>query len=370
MAPRRLLSLDAFRGATIIGMIVVNHPGTWEHVYPPLRHARWHGITPTDWIFPFFIFITGISLTLSLTKRKESGAPQGALIRKILVRGLVIFLLGLLLYLSPRFEFATMRIPGVLQRIAVVYVICALLFLKTNWRTQVAVTIAILIGYWLLMTVVPVPGIGPANLEPTTNLGAWLDVTLMNGHLWTPDWDPEGLLSTLPAVATGLLGVLTGTFLRRKEKEPAVKVVWMFVFGCLFVFLGSVWHWIFPINKNLWTSSYVLYTAGLALFVFALCYWFADVLGYRGWTKPFVVYGTNAITIYMAAHLLSGWMVYSAEVTKAGGEVVSLYTWLYETLFAAWLSPINASLAFALVYTFIWMLPLWIMYKRKIFIKV
>jgi predicted acyltransferase len=249
-------------------------------------------------------------------------------------------------------------------------VICALLYLKTTWRTQVAVTIVLVIGYWLLMALVPVPGIGPANLEPSTNLAAWLDVTLMKGHLWKPDWDPEGLLSTLPAVATGLLGVLTGTFMRRKEEEPPVKLVWMFVLGCSFVFLGSVWNWVFPINKNLWTSSYVLYTAGLALFIFALCYWFADVLEYRGWTKPFVVYGTNAIIIYMVAHMFSRWMIVSAEVTQAGGEALSLYTWLYETLFASWLSPLNASLAFALVYTLIWMVPLCIMYKRKIFIKV
>ena len=367
---KRLLSLDAFRGLTIIGMILVNHPGNWGNVYPPLRHAQWHGLTPTDLIFPFFIFITGISIAFALGGRKDKGASQGELIQKLAIRSLVIFLLGLIFYLWPGFDFANMRIPGVLQRIALVYFFSSLIFLKTNWKQQLVITVVLLLGYWGLMTLVPVPGIGAANLEPGTNLGAWLDQVTMKGHLYNVNEDPEGLLGTLPAIASCLLGILTGTLIRDKKMNQDRKVIWMFVGGSLLSGLGYLWDLAFPINKNLWTSSFVVVTAGLGLLVFALCYWFFDVLGYGKYSKPMVVYGTNAIAIYMVAHMFSAVMASMIKIPVAGGEEVSLYYWLYKYFWGAWLSPINASLAFALSYSLIWMIPLWYMHKKRIFIKV
>lgn len=367
---KRLLSLDAFRGLTIVGMILVNHPGSWGHVYPPLRHATWHGLTPTDLIFPFFIFITGISIVFALGGLKESGASQSQLIGKLALRSLVIFLLGLLFYLWPDFNFAEMRIPGVLQRIALVYFFSSLIFLKTDWKQQASLVVIILLGYWALMSFVPVPGIGPANLEPETNLGAWLDQVTMKGHLYRPNEDPEGLLGTLPAIATGLLGILTGTLIRSKKINPDKKVVWLFVSGSLLSGLGYLWDLGFPINKNLWTSSFVVVTAGLGLIVFALCYWFFDVLEYGRFARPAVVYGTNAIAIYMVAHMFAGAMASLIQIPQSSGESVSLYYWIYKNIWASWLSPLNASLAFALSYALVWMAPLWYMHKKKIFIKV
>ena len=363
----RLVSLDLFRGLTIAAMIVVNNPGTWSHVYPMLRHAEWHGITFTDWIFPFFVFIVGISITLSLSRRMETGDNSTRLLFKIFRRSIVLFLLGLIFYLFPHFKLETMRIPGVLQRIAVVYLVCAILFLKTSWRMQIVLTGFILLLYWFLMAVIPVPGVGPANLEPATNLAARLDVLLLKGHLWKPDSDPEGILSTLPAIGTGLLGMLTGHWLRRKI-EDAVRTVWMFVFGIAGIVLGSIWGWFFPINKNLWTSSYVIYTAGIALLVLAAAYWLVDVKGYKRWTTPFIAYGANAITVYFISHCVASLLL--VIQVKTGDGTQSLHGWIYQHLCLSWLSPVNASLFYALTFTLIWLIPLWVLYRKRIFIRI
>jgi predicted acyltransferase len=364
---KRLLSLDLFRGMTIVAMILVNNPGTWQHVYPMLRHAQWNGLTFTDWIFPFFLFIVGISISLSMSKRLEAGDSQGHILLKIFRRSLILFLLGVFLYLFPDFKFATMRIPGVLQRIAVVYLICAIVFLKTSWRVQACLAGFLLLFYWLLMTVVPVPGVGSANLEPVTNLAARLDFLLLKGHLWKPESDPEGILSTLPAIGTGLLGMLTGHWLRRKM-EDSVKTVWMFVFGIAGIVIGSIWGWFFPINKNLWTSSYVLTTAGIGLLVLAACYWLVDVVGYKKWTKPFVVYGANAIGIYFVSHCVSS-LLYEINI-KSGETTQTIHGWILQKLCLSWLNPLNASLCYAIVFTMIWLIPLWILYRKRIFIKI
>jgi predicted acyltransferase len=351
-------------------MILVNNPGSWSNIYPPLRHAEWHGATPTDLIFPFFLFIVGVSISFSLSTRKYDEAGHSKLILKILKRSLILFGLGLFLHLFPSFDFATVRIPGVLQRIAVVFFICGIIFLKTSFRSQAYLMAAFLLGYWFIMTLIPVPGIGFTDLEPGKNLAAWLDNALLHGHLWTQTrtWDPEGILSTLPAIATGISGMLAGQWLRF-DTDPARKLVWMFVAANLAIMTGLIWDWVFPINKALWTSSFVLYSTGMALHVLAVCYWLIDVQGFKKWTKPFVVYGVNAITVFFLSGLIPRIMA-MINVTGADGRQTSLQPYLYNTLFTPFLSPVNASLAWALAFVLVWLGILWVMYNKRIIIKI
>lgn len=366
----RLISLDVFRGITIAGMILVNNPGSWGSIYPPLKHAEWNGCTPTDLIFPFFLFIVGVAITLSLSKRKDSGDDQKKILLNILRRGAILFFLGLILSGFPYFNLSTIRIPGVLQRIAVVYIVSSFLFLKTSFKVQVYLTFLFLIIYWILMTLIPVPGIGEANLDKTTNLGSWLDNLLLSGHLWSYSkvWDPEGILSTLPAISTALLGILTGHLLKSKN-DMTTKTVWLFVFGALLMLGGYIWDGWFPMNKSLWTSSYVLYSGGLALNFLAICYWFIDVKKITWWIKPFQVYGMNAITVFFLSGIVAK-LLYLTKITNASGSEVSLKQHLYSNMFLTWLSPINASLLWAIVYVLMWLGLMWVLYYKKIFIKV
>ena len=365
----RLLSLDVFRGVTVAAMILVNDPGSWDSVYSPLQHAKWDGCTPTDLIFPFFLFIVGVSISYALPNQLKKGKTKGQLMLKILKRGLIIFGLGLFLNTFPTFDMSTIRIPGVLQRIALVFVVCGFIFLNSNVRMQVYLTAFFLLFYWFLMTIVPVPGIGPANLEPATNLGAWLDNLLLNGHLWSNSkvWDPEGLLSTMPAFGTGLIGILTGTWIQSKN-DATVKVIWMLVFGAALIVLGMFWGLVFPINKALWTSSYVLYTGGLALQGLAICYWLVDQQGYKSWIPPFVAFGINAITAYFVAGILAKLLFFFK--VGSGEEAQSLWGFLYQNLFTSWLPPYNASLAWAICFVLVNFAVVWVMYKKKIIIKV
>lgn len=376
-SPARLLSLDVFRGLTVAAMILVNNPGSWAHIYAPLKHAEWHGCTPTDLIFPFFLFIVGVSISYALGSKKGY-MSHSKLIMTALKRALILFGLGLFLNLFPKVftepieAFSTVRIPGVLQRIAVVFFITAVIFIKTNPKTQLRLLISILIAYWAMMTLIPVPGVGYANLEKETNLGAWLDRTLLTeAHLWrsAKTWDPEGILSTLPAIATGLFGVLVGNWLKRKDREESVKISWMFSLGVLAVILGLIWDLCFPINKALWTSSFVLYAGGLATIGLALCYWLIDVQGYKKGTKPFVVYGVNAITVFFLSGLIPR-ILTMIKVSMPDGTIVNSREWMYETFFSPYFSPINASLAGAITFILIWLGILWWMYHKKIIIKV
>lgn len=367
----RLLSLDVFRGITIAGMILVNNPGSWSNIYPALEHAKWNGITPTDWIFPFFLFIVGVAITFSLTKRKERGDDHKRLMVQIFRRAAILFVLGLIMYGYPYFNLSTQRIPGVLQRIAVCYFFSSFIFLKAGVKTIAYISAALLFAYWGIMTLIPVPGVGYPNLEPATNLGAWLDRAILGlDHLWKGSkvWDPEGILSTVPAVSTTLLGVLAGYWLRKKI-EPAQKVVWLFVFGNAGLVLGTIWDIWFPINKGLWTSSYVVFTAGLALEFLAICYWLIDVKGFKWWTKPFVVYGMNAITVFFLSGIVAKTLGF-IRVTNAQGKETSLMGYLYNSMFTWWLSPVNASLAWAILNVLFWLGIMWILYAKKIFIKV
>ncbi len=364
----RLYSLDVFRGITVAAMILVNNPGSWDSVYPPLLHAKWHGCTPTDLIFPFFLFIVGVSIHFAYQPKLNEGLTKKN-VSKILRRTVIIFLLGMMLALVPTFNFSSVRIPGVLQRISLVFLFCSLIYFKTNWLSQIRLALVLLVGYFVLTTMLPVPGVGEASLEPETNLGAWLDRFLLNGHLWAQSktWDPEGLLSTIPAIATGILGMLTGQ-LFSKISAPAERVTWLFFIGAMLIVTGLAWGLIFPINKALWTSSYVLYTGGIAMQFLAACYWLIDVQGVKKWSTPFIYYGMNAIFVFVA----SGLLVKALTRIKIGeGEnELSLWSYLYENLYASWLSPKNASLGFALSLILFFLVILWQMYKRKIFVKV
>ena len=368
----RLLSLDVFRGMTVAAMVLVNNPGTWGAIYAPLRHASWHGWTPTDLIFPFFLFIVGVSVTLALGRRAGSAAGRSELHWKILRRSLIIFALGLFLAGFPYFELSTIRIPGVLQRIAVCYLSAALLFLHTTWRTQLGVAAALLIAYWVLMTVVPVPGLGrPSDLDsPEWNLAAYVDRVVFGPHVWKQAkvYDPEGILSTIPAVATTLSGVLTGHLLR--SRRPArEKLKWMLLAGAFSVALGLLWNFRFPINKALWTSSYVAFTSGAALWLLALCYWLVDVRGRRRWAVPFRIFGLNALAVFFLTGLAARLMGL-VKVTGADGRETSVHQYVYKNLFASWASPVNASLLFAVCFVLVWLGLMAILYRRNVFIKV
>ena len=368
---KRLLSLDVFRGLTVAAMILVNNPGDWGHIYSPFEHSAWNGCSMADLIFPFFLFIVGVSIVYALETKKADPAQHGKLVRGILRRAFILLFLGLLFSGFPYYNLDTIRIPGVLARISLVYGICGLIYVYTSRRSQLYIFWAILVIYYLLMTVVPVPGLGYATLDAKTNLGAWLDRALLGeAHLWKESvvWDPEGILGTLPSVATGLLGILTGTWLRRPDRDDATKVAWLFSAGTLAITAGLVWGLAFPINKSLWTSSYVLYTGGWACLVLALFYWIIDVQGYKRFTAPFVAYGVNAIVVYFFSQLMARSMnMY--KVTLAGQQV-SFKDSIYRSYFQSWLSPYAASLAFGMSLVLFWFCILWVLYRRKIIIKV
>lgn len=366
----RLISLDVFRGLTIAGMVLVNNAGNWNAVYPPLLHAQWNGWTPTDLIFPFFVFIVGVAIPLAFEKRKAAGGGQRDLYLKIFRRTAVIFLLGLMLNAFPftMDKLSHLRIPGVLQRIALCYFFASLIFLKAKARTQIVIAAALLIVYWAMVKLIAAPGFARGDLTMEGSLASWVDRTLLAGHTYRPLYDPEGLLSTIPAVATALIGALAGQWLMTR-RETLDKIAGLFAVGALCVITGYVWNSAFPINKALWTSSYVMFTGGLALQLLALCYWAIDLKGYKRWAQPFAVFGVNALALYV----LSGLMMKALLLVKTpmlDGSTGDLKMFIYDRVFATWLSPVNASLAFALSYVALWWLVMYALYRRRIFIKV
>lgn len=361
----RLLSLDVFRGLTIAAMTLVNNPGDWGHIYTPLEHAEWNGCTPTDLIFPFFLFMVGVAVVYAMESKKANGAGHTKIILSALRRAVILLLITWVTQLIFRwnFDLAHLRLPGVLPRIALVYFICTILYLKTSQKTRDWVFAGSLIGYYIIMTFVPVPGVGYVNLEPETNMGAWLDrLVFTPDHLWRSShtWDPEGLLGTLPALGTGLFGIRVGSWLKRKDRDDGVKVSWMFTYGAIAVILGLFWDLFFPINKALWTSSFVLYTGGLATIGLAMCFWLIDVQGHKKFTYPFVVFGANAITAYV----LSGFIPHYLYKLHIGDENI------YKALFAPHFTPVNASLVAAIFMVIVLWLVMWVLYLRKIFVKI
>lgn len=371
----RLLALDVFRGLTVAGMLLVNNPGSWDAIYPPLEHAKWHGWTPTDVIFPFFLFIVGITTHLSLTSRRARGASDRDLVVQIVKRGILIVLCGLALAAfpyTPLSRVTDMRFPGVLQRIGTAYLCGALLTFRSDWKQQIAMLVVILFGYWGAQTLIPVPGVaGPPSLDdPSGTLSAWLDRAIFGSHLWASSrtWDPEGLLTTVPAVGTVVLGVLCGRWLGTR-RDIMDRLVGMFALGALGMMAGLVWNWVFPINKSLWTSSYVLFTAGMGTTVLATCIWLVDVLGMRRWTTPSVVFGMNPLVAFLGSGMMARG-IYTLIKIDVDGERVPIQRLIYERVFLSWLDPRNASLLFAITFVFVWALLLWGLYRKRIFIKV
>jgi predicted acyltransferase len=396
----RLLALDVFRGLTIAGMLLVNDPGSWSHIYPPLRHAEWHGWTPTDLIFPFFLFIVGVTTHLSIAARRARGDDDRAIRRQILRRGALIFLFGLLLNWFPFFQWGAiqgnpapgfgdrilerlenLRIMGVLQRIGLAYIAAAFLTLRTTLKQQVVILAVILFGYWFAMTLLPVPDTGVLGAMAINtkdgHLAAWLDRLVfdwrsrgLGNHLWVGGvtWDPEGLLSTVPAVGTAMLGVLAGRWIGQ-PRALAERLNGLFAVGALGMMAGLMWHWSFPINKGIWTSSYVLFTAGMACVTLATIMWIVDVHGWRRWTKFFVIYGLNPIVAFVGSGILAR-LLYSILKVDYDGRRVSVVEAIYRTFVSWGLEPVNASLAFALSFVMLWFGILWVLYRRQIFLKV
>lgn len=369
-ATDRLISLDVFRGLTIAGMVLVNNPGSWADIYWPLAHAEWHGWTPTDLIFPFFLFIVGVAIPLAFGRRVDAGGTQRDLYLKVIKRTLIIFALGLFLNGFPFFNLSTIRIPGVLQRIAVCYLLASIVFLKIRVRTQLVIVMMLLLVYWLLMACLSAPGFPTGDLSKEGSVASFIDRVVLGSHIWSQGkvYDPEGLLSTIPALATTLLGVLTGQWLRT-TKSDYEKVAGMFVAGICCLVIGWAWNPFFPINKSLWTSSYVLFTGGLALQLLAFCYWLIDIKNYRAWAKPFEVFGVNAIALFVGSGIMAKLMGI-IKIPRADGSRPALKTWIYSSLFAWWAPPKVASLAFAIAFILLWLGLMWILYRRKIFIKV
>jgi predicted acyltransferase len=425
----RLLSLDVFRGITIAGMTLVNNPGSWEHIYWPLDHAEWNGLTPTDWVFPFFLFIVGVAIAIALGKRVEEGVTRSAY-TKIFSRFVLIYALGLATSVVPFFNFSktdapeamkmaiwllfaasifflllrnylvgsllaaaavislaamqlggynivlyhyeTIRIPGVLQRIAVCYLVTSLIFLHTNWKQQLGIGIVLLIAYWIVMTTISVPGCEVTTMnDKTCNLAAYIDRMIITvPHIWSQGkvYDPEGILSTIPAIVTCLSGVLAGTWLKTK-RDDYQKVSGILFFGVVLFALGWICNSFFPINKALWTSSYVLATSGLALLMLGCCYWLIDIKGYKAWAKPFIIFGANALALFVFSAFFSR-MLSALHVTGSDGQRISIGEWIYNNVFLALFQPINASLAFAICFILLWLFLMWLLYRKKIYIRV
>ncbi|MGB3511225.1 MAG: heparan-alpha-glucosaminide N-acetyltransferase domain-containing protein [Microcoleaceae cyanobacterium] len=365
----RLKSLDVFRGITIASMILVNNPGSWNHVYPILLHAEWHGCTPTDLVFPFFLFIAGVAMAFSLSKYTKEKQPTPQLYKRIVQRCLILFLLGLLLNGFPKYNLATIRIMGVLQRISLAYLLAAVAILNLSRKQLYFLCATLLIGYWAAMQLIPVPGYGAGNLSPEGNFAAYIDrLILTQQHLWAgKPYDPEGLFSTLPAVVTVVIGYYTGKWLKHQPSKSRTSLNFvMFGLSCLVV--GYVWGIFFPINKALWTSSYVVFTAGWALLLLAACYEAIEVRGWQKWSRPFEVMGLNAIFIFVASGFLARLMIYN-NVSRVENSP-NIKTWIYEQFFQSWAGPLNGSLLFAIINVLFWWVISEFMYRRGWFFKV
>jgi predicted acyltransferase len=369
----RLDSLDVFRGITIAAMILVSTPGTWTAVYTPLDHALWNGWTLTDLVFPFLLFAMGAAVPFALARRRGTASGVGV---HIVRRALILFALGLVLNAIeavPPMHWATFRIPGVLQRIAIVFVAVAWLTERGSLRLQIATVVAVLAGYWAALSLIPVPHVGAGVLTPEGNLASFIDRALLGRHLLNPGpgtrnplFDPEGLLSTLPAIATAMAGVFAGDWL--KERRLAHHSAWLFAAGLLATVAGLAWGRVFPINKNLWTSSFALFSGGLAAQALALLHWLIDVRGWRAWSRPFAAYGRNPLAAYF---LSVGCDSLLTRVRLTDGSLKGL---IYRNAFVPWLRPCcgaeAASLGYAIAYVVLWGVILGEMYRRRIFIRI
>ena len=377
---KRLVSLDLFRGITIAGMLLVNNPGSWEYLYKPLEHAEWTGWTPTDLVFPFFLFIVGVAIMFSLDKYLQSNQNMFKLYFRIIRRTVFLFVLGMFLNGFPKFNLATIRIPGVLQRIAVCYLMSSLIYLilvrrKDNKLTlsisgMVWITLGLIGVYYFIMRFIPVPGYGTGLINSKEgNLAAYVDRAVFGSHLWqySKTWDPEGLLSTIPSIATTLTGIICGWWLK-KDVDSNKKLAMLFVVGSICIVGGYVLQIISPISKNLWSGTYVIFTTGMALNFLGICYWYTDIKGHTWGSKPFLILGTNAIAVYVLSQLAE---ILSYEIQfNVKGNMLALKPWLFQYIYSPLFGNFFGSLMSAIAFVITWMLIMYILYKKKIFIKI
>lgn len=379
----RLSSLDAFRGFTIAGMMLVNNPGSWGSIYPQLEHASWNGWTFTDFIFPFFLWIMGVAMTMSFAGRLERGDSTPAMIAQAARRGATLFLIGLFLSTFPfglfgsHFSIASMRIPGVLQRIGICYFVTTLIYLNTTLRGQIAWLVGLLSAYWLMLAFIPVPGFGAGNLTPMGSLARFIDTMFLEGHTWrgapAPGFDPEGVISTLGAIGTTLFGILVGHYLRYQSHAKEEKCCWMFFAGSVLLLAGAVFDMWMPINKNLWTPSYAVFMAGFATCIFGLFYFIIDAKGHKKWATPLVIYGMNAIFVFTLSGVvgrLLGLTKFYVQLGNGVYEWVAVQRLVMDNVLLPMFTPLNASLAWAILWDMMLFFFAWLMWRKKWFLKV
>jgi predicted acyltransferase len=351
-------------GATMAAMVIVDNPGDAGHVYRPFRHAEWDGWTPADLFLPLFLFMVGASIPLSRLNASWTSILRG---------GLLVVAAGVLLGGYPAFDVSQWRIPGVLQRIGICYLVAAGAYVATSGDLRrrgailMSAAVFLAIAYWLVMQHVPVPGGVAGDLSPEGNLGSYIDRTLMPGHLWRTDWDPEGLLSTVPAIATMLFGVVCGLCLASGEL-PVRKVSQLAATGAGGFVGGQMWGVVFPINRGLWTSSFAVFSAGVAALLVAACYWIIEVRGWRGWTKPFAILGSNAITLYVVSSLLQKTLAW-LSITSSDGASMSIARYAYVRYFAPFASPPAASALYAIATLIVPFVLLSWMCRRRLFLR-
>ncbi|WP_338396856.1 acyltransferase family protein [Persicobacter psychrovividus] len=365
---KRLTSLDIFRGITMMMMVLVNNPGDWNNIYYPFAHAQWHGCSMTDLIFPFFIFMMGVSMTFSLKKAKEQPELRPQAYKKAGIRAMKLIGIGLLLNLLPFFDFAHWRFMGVLQRIGILFIISVPLFFSLDWKGLLRLSSIILIGYYLLLTRLPIPGIGMPDLNAfDQNIGAYVDFKLMGAHLWehAKTWDPEGLISTIPAIVTALSGILAGLWIGHKKSTPYACVTGLMVAGFIQLIAGEWFGLGFPINKSLWTSSFVILTSGYAWLTLGALYWLLDIYRFehRGLTF-FKIFGVNAISAFIFSNLL----VKCFEAFPVNGH--NLLSLLYQSAYISWMPAKTASLAYAVTLVLLNAIPMYYLYRKNIIFKV
>ena len=376
--PQRLAALDAFRGFTILAMIMVNNPGSWSFLYSPLKHADWHGCTPTDLIFPNFLFIVGVAMWYSF--KKYNYQLSKPLLIKIFKRTVLIFMIGVFLNWFPFMKvipgegiewmpFSKLRILGVLQRIAIAYCIGSFIVLTMNFRKIIIFSAITLLAYWFILWFWG--GTAPYSLEG--NFARIIDAKILgDNHVWHGkgvSFDPEGFLSTIPSIITVIIGFLTGKLITSTENREKM-VLHMLLLGLAGVLGGLIWNMVFPINKSIWTSSYVLYTGGLALLILGVFIWLMDIKGYKKWAQPFIVYGMNPLFIYVLAGVLTRTMIFLIRFKTDDGSIIHSKTWLFENVFQPVFGNINGSLMFSVMLIVLyWAIGLY-MYRKKIFIKI
>ena len=360
--PKRLISLDALRGFTIAAMIMVNFPGNEQYVFFTLRHSKWNGFSFTDTIAPIFLFVIGVSIVFAYTKRLSDGTGKSSLYKKVIFRSLKIFAVGMFLNLMPGFDFSDVRWTGTLHRIAIVFMVCAILFLNTNWKQQAWIAAVLLLAYWLALTLIPTPGVGKVMLEPGVNIVAWVDSKYLPGKMWQGTWDPESILSTIPAIVSGITGMLAGRLMIGKF-TPNEKVNYLMTAGLAAVITGYFWGLTFPVNENLWTSSFVLVTSGLGALLLGELYFIVDILGHKKGVRAGVIFGANAIAVYVLADVLALFF-YRLEF-----GALPLNELVVNQLVQAGMLPELASWLFALFFVFVNFVPAYILYRKKIFIK-